>query len=84
LSETAGVRRFGSAALDLAYVAAGRYDGYWERGLNAWDVCAGIVLVREAGGVVSEINGGPDPLNAASILATNGELPLAAQKLLKV
>ena len=84
LKATAGVRRFGAAALDLAYVAAGRYDAYWERGLNPWDICAGIVLVREAGGVVTEINGGPDPLTAKSILATNGELPDAAQDLLRV
>ncbi len=84
LTETAGVRRFGAASLDLAYVAAGRYDAYWERGLNPWDVCAGIVLVREAGGVVTEIDGGPNPLSGNSILATNGELPDAAQKILRV
>ncbi|MEL7489818.1 MAG: inositol monophosphatase family protein [Pseudomonadota bacterium] len=84
LTETAGVRRFGAASLDLAYVAAGRYDAYWERGLNPWDVCAGIVLVREAGGVVTEIDGGPNPLSGKSILATNGELPDAAQKILLV
>ena len=82
LSQTAGIRRYGAAALDLAYVAAGRFDAFWERGLNSWDVCAGIVLVREAGGVVSEISGGPDPLHKKSILATNGELPSSAQKLL--
>jgi myo-inositol-1(or 4)-monophosphatase len=56
------VRRFGSAALDLAYVAAGRFDGYWELRLAPWDVAAGIVLVREAGGTVSRMDGGPDPL----------------------
>ncbi len=55
--EVAGLRRSGSAALDMAYVAAGRYDGYWERGLKAWDLAAGIVLVREAGGLVMDING---------------------------
>lgn len=74
LSKTAGVRRMGSAALDLAFTAAGRFDTYWERGLNPWDVCAGIVLVREAGGFVQEIDGGQDPLHGASILAGNPEI----------
>jgi myo-inositol-1(or 4)-monophosphatase len=54
---TAGVRRFGSAALDLAWVAAGRYDGYWELGLKPWDVAAGVLIVREAGGTVSAPDG---------------------------
>ncbi len=54
---TAGVRRFGSAALDLAWVAAGRYDGYWELGLSAWDVAAGALIVREAGGTVTQPDG---------------------------
>jgi myo-inositol-1(or 4)-monophosphatase len=72
----AGVRRFGAASLDLAYVAAGRYDGFWERGLSPWDVAAGIVLVREAGGFVSEIGGGHAPLIAGSILAANAHLHL--------
>jgi len=84
LNATAGVRRFGAAALDLAFVAAGRFDAFWERGLNPWDICAGIVLVREAGGAVSEIDGGSNPLTGGSILATNGELPATAQKLLRV
>jgi myo-inositol-1(or 4)-monophosphatase len=74
------VRRFGSAALDLAYVAAGRFDGYWELRLAPWDVAAGIVLVREAGGTVSRIDGGPDPLlPPPSILASN--VPLHPQLL---
>ncbi|MCA0922202.1 inositol monophosphatase family protein [Pseudooceanicola nanhaiensis] len=62
LPACAGVRRFGSAALDMAYVAAGRYEGYWERGLNSWDIAAGIVIVREAGGFVEGINPEHDPL----------------------
>ena len=66
MSETAGVRRFGSAALDLAYVAAGRYEGFWERNLGPWDVAAGIVLVREAGGFVSEIEGAGRPESGRS------------------
>ncbi len=82
LEQTAGVRRFGSAALDLAFVAAGRYDAYWERGLNAWDVAAGIVLVREAGGVVSEIDGGAKPLSAGSILASNADMHEKARALI--
>ncbi len=83
LAETAGVRRFGSAALDLAFVAAGRFDAYWERGLNAWDVGAGIVLVREAGGYVTEIDGGDKPLHSGSILAANPEIHEVARKLIE-
>ncbi|TVR99691.1 MAG: inositol monophosphatase [Rhodospirillales bacterium] len=79
MAVSAGVRRFGSAALDLAYVAAGRYDGYWENGLSPWDVAAGIVLVREAGGFVADLAGGRGMLEGAGILAANTELfqPLA-------
>lgn len=74
MAVASGVRRFGSAALDLAYVAAGRYDGYWENGLNPWDVAAGIVLVREAGGFVSDLRGGRAMMSGGGILATNAEL----------
>jgi myo-inositol-1(or 4)-monophosphatase len=74
MDKAAGVRGSGSAALDLAYVAAGRYDAFWEIGLAPWDVAAGILLVREAGGFVTEIDGGGDPLNGGSILATNDPL----------
>jgi myo-inositol-1(or 4)-monophosphatase len=81
-NRVSGVRRFGSAALDLAYVAAGRFDGYWERGPSKWDVAAGTLLVTEAGGMVSDADGGSDPLNNHSILASNAELhPLILQKL---
>jgi myo-inositol-1(or 4)-monophosphatase len=69
-----GVRRLGSAALDLAFVSCGRFDGFWELWLSPWDVAAGIVLVREAGGLVTEMGGGPDPLFGQSILAANGDL----------
>ena len=55
--KVAGLRRFGAAALDLAFVAAGRIDGYWERNLSAWDMAAGIIIVREAGGFVTDIDG---------------------------
>src|SRR3546814_2239187 len=56
--EVAGIRRFGAASLDLAWVAAGRFDGFWEADLNIWDVAAGMLLVREAGGFVSDFRGG--------------------------
>jgi len=65
----AGVRRWGSAALDLAYVAAGRYEGYWERGLNVWDIAAGVLLVREAGGLVAPIRDGQDLLHDGQVIA---------------
>lgn len=71
---SAGVRRYGSAALDLAYVAAGRYEGYWENGLSPWDVAAGIVLVREAGGFVTDVSGGENMLAGGGILAANTTL----------
>lgn len=82
-SHVSGIRRQGAAALDLAYVAAGRYDGYWEWALNAWDICAGIVLVREAGGMVSEIGGGDDVLAGKNILAANDQLYGALSELLR-
>lgn len=69
---THGVRRAGSAALDLAYVASGRVDGYWELGLKPWDIAAGIVLVKEAGGVVSSYDNGPVDYESGKLLATNG------------
>lgn len=67
-----GVRSCGAAALDMAYVAAGRYDGLWCCTLKAWDIAAGILLVKEAGGEVTEINGGADMLQSGCILASNG------------
>jgi myo-inositol-1(or 4)-monophosphatase len=77
---TAGVRRFGAAALDLAYVAAGRFEGFWEYGLSPWDVAAGMLLVREAGGYVSDLSGGQTMLTSGDVLAANDHLhlPLAA------
>jgi myo-inositol-1(or 4)-monophosphatase len=74
MEATAGVRRFGSAALDLAYVAAGRYDGFWEVGLSPWDVAAGVILVREAGGFVTDLQDGPDMVYGGTILAANDHL----------
>lgn len=80
MPEIAGVRRFGSAALDLAWVAAGRYDGFWERNLAPWDFAAGVVLVREAGGVVRDADGGDDPMPTGAIAAGPDEVltPLLA------
>jgi len=83
MGATSGVRRFGSASLDLAYVAAGRFDGFWERGLLPWDVAAGILLVREAGGFVSDLDGGSRALEAGHILAANENLHPLLLKLLK-
>ena len=83
MAASSGVRRFGSAALDLAYVAAGRYDGFWETGLSAWDMAAGIVLVREAGGYVTEIDGKKKMMESGSILAANDQLHVPLGKLLR-
>ncbi len=74
LAEARAVRRLGSAALDICYVAAGRMDGFWEQGLNAWDIAAGVLLVEEAGGRVTSLDGGPFDLRAGRIVASNGLL----------
>ncbi|CAG0911932.1 unnamed protein product [Cyprideis torosa] len=74
MPECAGVRRWGSAALDLAYVAAGRYDGFWERELSIWDIAAGSLIVTEAGGLVGPIRDGHDPLVHGDIVAANGDI----------
>ena len=78
----AGVRRFGAASLDLAYVAAGRLDGFWERDLKPWDMAAGVLLITEAGGKVTNAEGGDDIMGSGSICAANLELhPLLVEKL---
>ena len=82
MNATAGVRRFGAASLDMAYVAAGRFDGFWEHGLKAWDFAAGIVLVKEAGGIVSNMSGGSDGLENC-ITCANESLHPQLLKLLK-
>jgi len=74
MAGSAGVRRSGSAALDLAYVAAGRYDGWWEKGIKPWDIAAGIVLVREAGGVVTDYSGGKNMMSDGEVIAANVEV----------
>jgi myo-inositol-1(or 4)-monophosphatase len=82
MDNTAGVRRFGSAALDLAWVAAGRCDGFWEMGLKQWDMAAGILMVREAGGYVGGILENEDPMQSGNILAANAGLYEPLRKLL--
>ncbi|HEY2581525.1 MAG TPA: inositol monophosphatase family protein [Mucilaginibacter sp.] len=69
-----GLRRLGSAAVDLAYTACGRFDGYYEYNLNAWDVAAGILIVRQAGGDVVNFKGGDECINTRELLATNGKI----------
>ncbi|MCE8526775.1 inositol monophosphatase [Ruegeria pomeroyi] len=70
----AGVRRWGSAALDMAYVAAGRYEGFWERRLNAWDMAAGIIIVKEAGGLVEALDPENSILDSGEVICANGDI----------
>jgi len=79
--QVAGIRRFGSAALDLAWVAAGRFDGFWEEELQAWDIAAGILLVREAGGFVTDFRGGHRATAEAKVTAGTAQLNTSAHKL---
>ena len=74
LKESAHIRRAGAAALDMAYVACGRFDGFWEFGLAPWDIAAGEIIVKEAGGLVGENNGGVNHLSSGNILAANAKL----------
>jgi len=83
LDQVAGLRRFGAAALDLAFVAAGRFDGYWERSLSAWDVAAGIILVREAGGFVTDCDGGDAMLDLGEVAAGNDTIRKEIVRVLK-
>ena len=80
--EAQAVRRDGSAALDLAYLACGRFDGFWEDGLNAWDVAAGILLIREAGGTVTDFRGAPLDIYTPKVLASNGLVHNAMMRVL--
>ncbi|HWH22938.1 MAG TPA: inositol monophosphatase family protein, partial [Allosphingosinicella sp.] len=79
--EVAGIRRFGSAALDLAWVAAGRYDGFWEEDLQQWDIAAGLLLVREAGGFVTDFRGSERDLAKGQVLAANDQIHSKLHKL---
>jgi myo-inositol-1(or 4)-monophosphatase len=81
LPKTAGIRRAGAAALDLAYVAAGRLDGFWEFGLKPWDIAAGALLIREAGGLIAEFSGGQDFIATGNVVAGN---PLILEELRKI
>src|SRR3546814_20369230 len=83
MASTAGIRRWGAAALDLAYVAAGRFDGFWERGLSPWEYAAGMIVFREAGGYISEMNGKTVSLDSPSILASKNAIPRDLMKLLR-
>jgi myo-inositol-1(or 4)-monophosphatase len=81
--KVAGLRRFGAASLDMAFVAAGRLDGYWERNLQAWDMAAGQIIVREAGGIVSGIEGDDDPLKTGDVICGNEHVHAELVKVLK-
>lgn len=81
MARVAGLRRFGAAALDMAYVACGRYDAYWERGPKSWDIAAGIAMIREAGGFVSDADGGNKPFETRSVACGN---EIMHQKLIKL
>ncbi|HKA72248.1 MAG TPA: inositol monophosphatase family protein [Xanthobacteraceae bacterium] len=81
--KVAGLRRFGAATLDLAWVAAGRLDGYWERDISSWDMAAGLLLVREAGGYVTDLDGGDDMLAKGHIIAGNETMHRDLLRLLK-
>ncbi len=81
--DTAGIRRAGSAALDLAYVAAGRLDGFWEIGLSPWDMAAGALIVREAGGIVTDFAGGEDWLESGNIVAGSPKITHAILNAIK-
>jgi len=80
--QVAGIRRFGAASLDLAWVAAGRFDGFWETGLSPWDTAAGCLLVREAGGFVTDFRGRSQPICDEEVLAANDPLHSRLHKLL--
>ncbi len=81
--EVAGLRRFGAAALDLAWVAAGRLDGYWERNIKPWDMAAGLILVREAGGFVTDCDGGDDMFAKGHVVAGNEAIQKEIVRVLK-
>jgi len=81
--KVAGLRRYGAAALDMAWVAAGRFDAYWERNISPWDIAAGIALVREAGGYATDLDGGESPHATGDVLAGNETIHRELMKVLK-
>lgn len=83
MREVTGIRRTGSAALDLAWTAAGRFDGYWERNLKPWDMAAGIVIMREAGGIVTDLEGTDKMIDKGDIIAGNGHIVKGLRTLIK-
>ena len=83
MTKAGNLRRLGAASLDLGFVAAGNYDGFWERDLKSWDIAAGIVIIREAGGYVTDADGGPDMLEKGSICAGNETIHRALLGLIK-
>ena len=83
MGSTAGIRRLGAASLDLAYVAAGRFDGFWERGLQQWDMAAGMLIIAEAGGYMSDLDGGKKILEKGEIIAGNENVHNKLRKALK-
>ena len=74
LKSSAGIRRLGSAGLDLAYIASGKLDGFWEKDLNLWDVSTGVLLVKEAGGKISKIDGNTWKINSRDLVASNNKI----------
>ena len=82
-AKVAGLRRFGAASLDMAFVAAGRLDGYWERNLQPWDMAAGQIIVRESGGIVSGITGDDDALKTGHVICGNEFVHAELVKILK-
>jgi len=83
MKDTAGIRRAGSAALDLAWVACGRLDGFWEIGLMPWDMAAGVLLITEAGGIVTDLEGGPKYFETGNVLAANPKLHVLMEDAIK-
>jgi myo-inositol-1(or 4)-monophosphatase len=73
-AKAAGIRRLGSATLELAYVAAGKFDGFWERGLSSWDLAAGMLMIKEAGGYTTDCDSEASPLETGAIVAGNSDL----------
>jgi myo-inositol-1(or 4)-monophosphatase len=84
MGQVSNVRRLGAAALDMCYVAAGRYDGYWERGIKSWDIAAGLVLIKEAGGFVTDCDGGQDMLAKGTVCAGNEAIQSRLLSLVKL